>query len=337
MKDATLCYIERDGRYLMMLRNKKQNDPNEGKWIGVGGKLEEGESPEECARREILEETGLNATELMHFGDVYFRSDVWGEEIMRLFLVTGFEGELADCAEGELHWIEKDKVFDLNLWDGDRIFLQYLITGKRFDEMTLTYEGERLCRCSVDGEDVELIDVYNEDGSPAGYVASRDYVHWKGLWHTTNHMWIVRQNEVGRYELLLQLRAACKRLYPSCWDISSAGHIPAGEAALQGAVREIQEELGLSVRPEELEYIGTLVMTYDDDYGEGYHDREHCRISILRKQVSISEMTLQASEVERVMWFGLDGLADAMADGTWKHCLYQEELDFIRPHLENEL
>lgn len=333
MKDATLCYIERDGQYLMMLRNKKQNDPNEGKWIGVGGKLEEGESPEECAKREISEETGLQATKLIYCGDVYFRSDVWEEEIMRLFLVTEFEGELADCDEGELHWVDKDKIFDLHLWDGDRIFLKYLVSGREFDEMVLTYRGERLTSCRVDGEEVELIDVCNEDGSPAGYVASRDFVHWKGLWHTTNHMWAVRQNEGGRPELLLQLRAAGKRLYPSCWDISSAGHIPAGEEAVQGALRELREELGIDAAPDELEYIGTLVMTYDDDYGEGYHDREHCRISILRKPVELSDLTLQESEVERVMWFGLDELTHAMADGTLKHCLFEEELDFIRPHI----
>lgn len=333
MKDATLCYIESDGKYLMLLRNRKQNDPNEGKWIGVGGKREAGETPEECARREIREETGLKAVRLVPCGNVYFRSDVWEEEIMRLFLVTEFEGELTDCDEGELHWIEKDRIFDLKLWDGDRIFLKYLINGVHFDEMTLTYRGERLCGCTVDGEEVELIDVYNEDGSSAGYVASRDFVHWKGLWHVTNHMWIVRKGESGEPELLLQLRAAGKRLYPSSWDISSAGHIPAGEDALLGAVREIGEELGIRVRPDELAYIGTMVMTYDDDIGEGYHDRERCRIYLLRSPVDISAMTLQESEVERVMWIGLDELTEAMAEGTLNHCLFEEEIDFLRPYL----
>ena len=337
MKDATLCYLERDGRYLMMLRNRKPNDPNEGKWIGVGGKREAGESPEDCAKREIFEETGLRATELTHWGDVYFISDVWEEEIMRLFLVTEWEGKTdgttPDCDEGELHWIEKDRIFDLNLWDGDRIFLKYLITGRRFDTMTLTYRGERLCGCSMDGEETELIDVYNEDGSTAGYVASRDYVHWKGLWHATVHTWIVRQGDGGRPELLLQLRAAGKRLYPSCWDISSAGHIPAGEDAVQGAIRELREELGITVPPEELAYVGTLVMTYDDDDDGGYHDREHCRIYILHSQADISEMTLQASEVERVMWMGFDEIPDAMASDNFKHCLFAEELAFIRPYV----
>ena len=262
MKDATLCYIERDGKYLMLLRNKKNNDPNEGKWIGVGGKREPGESPEECAKREIWEETGLTAVSLAHCGDVYFHSDVWEDEIMRLYLVTEFEGELnRECDEGELHWIEKDRVFDLNLWDGDRIFLRYLLSGRPFGTMDLTYTGERLCRCTVDGTEVELLDVYNGDGSPAGYVASRDFVHWRGLWHTTVHIWVAGKDDRGRPSLLLQLRSSDRRLYPSCWDISSAGHLPAGEDALNGAVREAGEELGLRVRPEELTFVGTMQIT----------------------------------------------------------------------------
>lgn len=331
MKDATLCYIERDGQYLMLLRNKKPNDPNEGKWIGVGGKPEKGESPEQCANREILEETGLIATGLTHIGDVYFNSDVWEGEIMRLYLVTEFEGELrGECDEGELRWIDRDRIFDLRLWDGDRIFLQYLMNGKRFERMELTYTGERLTSCEVDGVQAELFDVYNEDGTPAGYVASRDFVHWKGLWHTTVHIWVVGKDEEGCPTLLLQLRSADRRLYPSCWDISSAGHLPAGEDGLTGAVREIGEELGLNVTPEQLEYIGTIVATYDDDEGEGYHDREHCRLYILRMNPDLSSLHLQESEVEDATVMRYDDIIQAMRDGSLHHCLIPEELEYLR-------
>lgn len=334
MKDATLCYIERDGKFLMLLRNKKSNDPNEGKWIGVGGKREQGESPEECAKREIWEETGLKAIRLLHCGDVFFRSDVWEDEIMRLYLVPEFEGELApDCDEGELHWISKDSVFDLNLWDGDRIFLQYLLSGRKFDVMELTYTGDRLCGCTVDGAAIELLDVYNEDGSPAGYVASREFVHWRGLWHTTVHIWVVGSDDRGKPSLLLQLRSADRRLYPSCWDISSAGHLPAGEDALNGAVREIGEELGLRVSPEELTCVGTMQMTYDDDFDEGYHDREFCRLFILRRQVDVSSLHLQEAEVEQVMTMGFDEIAEAVKNGSLHHCLHMKELAFIRPFI----
>ena len=331
MKDATLCYLERNGQYLMLLRNKKSNDPNEGKWIGVGGKPEQGETPEECAKREILEETGLRAAALHPCGDVFFYSDVWEDEIMHLYLVDDFSGELnAECDEGELCWIDKERIFDLNLWDGDRIFLQYMMNGRRFDRMELTYTGERLCSCTVDGTAVELLDVCHEDGSPAGYVASRDYVHWKGLWHTTVHIWVVEKDEEGSPSLLLQLRSADRRLYPSCWDISSAGHIPAGEDALHGAVREVGEELGLRIRPEDLAYIGTMKMTYDDDYDEGYHDREYCRLYLLRREVDVSSMNLQEAEVEQVMTMRYDDIVKAVGDGSLHHCLKMEELEFLR-------
>lgn len=333
MKKATLCYIERDGRYLMLLRNKKSADPNEGKWIGVGGKVEPGETVRDCAAREIREETGLTATELIPWGEVYFRSDVWEDEIMYLFLVKAFEGDLTGCDEGELYWIEKDRLFDLNLWDGDRVFLKYLLLGVRFDRMELDYRGDRLCRCAVDGREEELIDVYREDGQPAGYVATRDFVHWKGLWHATVHIWLKGRTPQGEPALLIQLRAAGKRLYPSSWDISSAGHIPAGEKPVEGALRELEEELGIHASPGELTFAGVIIMTYDDDIDQGYHDREHCYVYLLESQAEEPDFTLQASEVERVMWMPFDELYRAVERNTIRHCLFTRELDFIRPFI----
>ena len=156
MKDATLCYLERDGRYLMMLRNRKPNDPNEGKWIGVGGKREAGESPEDCAKREIFEETGLRATELTHWGDVYFISDVWEEEIMRLFLVTEWEGKTdgttPDCDEGELVWMKKKDLDALPQWEGDRVFHRLLDEEIPFFSLKLVYSGEKLVSAVLNGK-----------------------------------------------------------------------------------------------------------------------------------------------------------------------------------------
>ena len=337
MKNATLCYIEQDGKYLMLLRNKKTDDPNEGKWIGVGGKVEPGETVEECARREILEETGLTVGELTPWGDVYFHSDVWEDEVMHLFLAGGTDGELSGCDEGELHWIDKDKVFYLRLWDGDRVFLKYLILGVKFDRMDLEYRGDTLCRCVVDGTEEELFDVYRENGEQAGMVASRDFVHWKGLWHRTVHIWLTGKDAEGNTALLIQLRAAGKRLYPSHWDISAAGHIPAGEISVEGALRELEEELGVHAAPDDLRFAGTLIMTYDDDIDQGYHDREFCDVYLLDCRMDESEFTLQESEVEKVMWMDFDGLYDAVVSDSIKHCLFTRELDFIRPLVKGEL
>ena len=149
MKNSSLCYIEKNGAYLMLHRTKKEVDENAGKWIGIGGGFEEGESPDECAAREIFEETGLTVKSLSYRGIVTFVSDEWGTEYMHLFTCDSFEGTLSECDEGELEWIEKSKVFDLPLWEGDRVFLKLLDDGAPFFSLKLVYEGEKLVQTKL--------------------------------------------------------------------------------------------------------------------------------------------------------------------------------------------
>lgn len=145
MKETTLCYIENDGCYLMMHRTKKKNDENSGKWIGIGGKLEKGETPTECAIREIYEETGLSVTELCYRGKVMFKSDIYEDELMQLFTAGSKSRDVKVCDEGELAWIKKDDIMSLNLWEGDKVFLKRLIDGdNNFFEILLRYEGDTL-------------------------------------------------------------------------------------------------------------------------------------------------------------------------------------------------
>lgn len=145
MKTTTLCYIEKDGEYLMMHRTKKENDENRDKWIGIGGKLEQGESPFDCARREITEETGLFANKLSYRGIITFVSDLYGTEYMHLFTCNDFSGSIKDsCLEGELTWIKKDAVLTLPIWEGDKIFLNLLNTEPRFFSLKLVYEKDKL-------------------------------------------------------------------------------------------------------------------------------------------------------------------------------------------------
>jgi len=151
MKLTTLCYIEKDNKYLMLHRVKKENDCNKDKWIGVGGKFEEGESPEECLLREVREETGLTLTNYKFRGIVTFVSDEWEGEYMHLFTATDYEGELPenvmrDCNEGELVWVPKDEILELNLWEGDKIFLRLLQERETFFSLKLRYEGEQLVK-----------------------------------------------------------------------------------------------------------------------------------------------------------------------------------------------
>ena len=154
MKNTPLCYLEKDGCYLMLHRVKKQQDENAGKWIGVGGKFEEGESPEECARREVREETGLALEEVRPRGIVTFVSDQWGTEYMHLFTSTRFSGTLHACDEGELAWVPVSQVTKLELWEGDRIFLDLLARDVPFFSLKLVYEGDSLCTAILDGNKI---------------------------------------------------------------------------------------------------------------------------------------------------------------------------------------
>ena len=145
MINTTLVYIEKDEKYLMIHRVKKKNDMNHDKWIGVGGKLEAGESPFDCARRETLEETGAAPLGLKYRGIVTFVSNEFGTEYMHLFTADGYEGEIDyNCDEGTLEWVDKDKVTELPIWEGDKLFLSLLDTESRFFSLKLVYDGEKL-------------------------------------------------------------------------------------------------------------------------------------------------------------------------------------------------
>lgn len=151
MINSTLCYLERGDEYLMLHRVKKEHDLNRDKWIGVGGKFEEGESPEDCIIRETREETGLTLTEYRYRGLVTFVSDEAPTEYMHLFTATGWTGTPGVCEEGELAWIRKADLRKLPMWEGDRIFLDLLESDAPFFSLKLRYEGEKLVQAALNG------------------------------------------------------------------------------------------------------------------------------------------------------------------------------------------
>ena len=155
MKNTTLCYIENErGDYLMLHRVKKENDCNRDKWIGVGGKFEDGESPEECVLRETLEETGLTLTDWRYRGIVTFVSDRWETEYMHLFTATGCTGRLHECDEGVLGWVSREQFRGLPQWEGDRIFLRLIEEDAPFFSLKLRYEGEHLAYAALNGKEL---------------------------------------------------------------------------------------------------------------------------------------------------------------------------------------
>lgn len=169
IKQTTLCYLERDGKYLMLHRTKKKNDASHDKWIAVGGKFETNESPEDCMLREVKEETGFTVTNYRYAGVVTFLSDEWPSEMMHLFVCTDWSGVQKECDEGELEWIDIEDVAKLPMWEGDRIFLKLLKYQIPFFSLKLTYAGETLTSAILNGKP------YNEKENPCNL-----YRHFKG-------------------------------------------------------------------------------------------------------------------------------------------------------------
>ena len=152
MRNTTLVYIERGSEYLMMHRIKKEIDENRDKWIGIGGKFEPGESPDDCLLREVREETGLTLNSWRMRGIVTFVSDEWGTEYMHLFTSDDYSGELLACDEGELEWVDRDRLLELPIWEGDKIFLRLIRNDAPFFLLKLTYRGDVLTEAVLNGE-----------------------------------------------------------------------------------------------------------------------------------------------------------------------------------------
>lgn len=332
---STLCYMERDGKYLMLHRTVKKNDVNKDKWIGVGGHFEADESPEECLLREVREETGYTLTSYRFRGIVTFVSGNGVTEYMSLFTADGFEGEPVPCDEGELAWVDIEDVWSLNIWEGDKIFFRLMDEREQFFSLKLVYDGhDKLVSASLDGRAMELFDVRNPDGSPSGIVRERGIVHREGSLHATAHIWVVRENDKSGYDVLLQKRSACKDSNPGYYDISAAGHLPAGDDYLPSAVRELAEELGITAEEGELQYVGIHHGGFEDVfYGKPFKDDELSAVYVYGRPVQADKLQLQESEVEEVIWIDYEECRKRIADGTLKNCIYADEFEMVGKYL----
>ena len=340
MELTTLCYIETEDAYLMMHRIKKKADVNKDKWIGIGGHFEQNESPEECLFREAYEETGLRLTKWQLRGVVTFcfRENEPTQagnqpicEYMFLYTATEYEGTLRDCDEGELVWVPKEDVFSLNLWEGDRIFFDLLMRKEPFFSLKLAYVGNRLERAVLNGTDMELLDILDENGNRTGQARERNLVHTYGTWHATSHVWIVRKREDGGMDVLLQKRSRDKDSFPGCWDISSAGHIPAGSDFIQSAVRELEEELGLTVQPEELCFVDYIRLKKDMEfYGKPFIDRQISAVYLYEWNGDIEQLRLQKSEIDAVRFMDYEECLKELEAGNQNFCIFPQEFRMIK-------
>ena len=327
---TTLCYIEKAGANLMLHRISKKNDVNKVKWIGVGGHFEGDESPEGCLLKEWGEETGLTLTSWLFRGLVTFKAEGWDTEYMCLYTADKYEGEMITCNEGTLEWVKKEDVLSLNLWEGDKIFFKLLNEDAPFFSLKLSYKGDRLTEAVLNGKQMELFDVLDEDGRKTGVVRERILVHMDGVPHGTAHIWVVRKNEDKTYDLLLQKRSRGKDSYPGCYDISSAGHVQAGDEFLPSAIRELKEELGIEAGEEDLEFAGYHKGYMEEVfYGRMFRDSEVSAVYVYSKPVDADRLTLQKEEVEEVIWMDLELCRELVRTNGIPHCIYMEELDML--------
>lgn len=329
---TTLCYIERDGQYLMLHRISKKNDVNKDKWIGVGGHFEEGESPEDCLLREVLEETGLTLTTYRFRGIITFVCEDYPTEYMCLYTSDAFEGTLRESDEGKLEWVDKRNIRNLNLWDGDLLFLDLLRREEPFFSLKLCYRKDgSWYGGALNGKELELFDVCGEDGTPTGHVKERGMVHRDGDLHRTVHIWVIRKKPDGRVDVLLQKRSRNKDAYPGCYDISSAGHVRAGDDFACSAVRELQEELGITVKKEELRFIGFHEGYVENDFwGQPFKDWEISAVYLYEEPVEEAYLTLQESEVESVIFMEYEKVLEGILKENFSTCIYPKEFLMIR-------
>lgn len=229
----------------------------------------------------------------------------------------------------------KDRVPELNLWEGDRIFFRLLEEREEFFSLKLVYNKQDVLEQAVlDGKELELFDILNEDGSKTGIVKERGVAHREGALHGTVHIWIVRKNEKSGYDILLQKRSNNKDSHPGCYDISSAGHISAGDEIMESALRELWEELGLSVQPEQLELFGTTHVKFEKTfYGKRFRDNEISSDFVYRQPVDIDKLNLQESEVSEVRWMDYEECRQKVAQGSMPNCINPEEFEKLGDYL----
>lgn len=335
---TTLCYIEKDDSYLMLHRTIKKKDINKDKWIGVGGHFEHGESPEDCLLREVKEETGLTLTSFRFCGIVTFLSDMETDdeawEYMCLYHADGFEGTTQNCDEGTLEWVKKEDMKNLELWEGDRLFLRYVEEKRPFFSLKLEYVRGNLVAACLDGQDLEFFDLMDAEGNLTGRIKERSLVHEDGDSHGTSHVWIVRKTEKG-FDVLLQKRSAQKDSFPGCYDISSAGHVSEGDQYMYTALRELKEELGIEAQKENLHFIGIHNGSMNGYFhGKAFLNHEISAVYVYQEEINIESLQLQTEEVEDVVWMDYEECREKMEQGEIKHCIFQDEFRMLGEALE---
>jgi isopentenyldiphosphate isomerase len=185
---------------------------------------------------------------------------------------------------------------------------------------------------------LEILDIVDDNGNPLGGTVTREYAHEYGIQHRTSHVWLYTSDDYGHIYLLLQKRSSDKDSFAGCLDISSAGHIPAGSGFRDSAVRELKEELGITVSENDLEYVGKLKLESDNIFhGRGFHDRQISAVYILRHSHDLGDISCQKSEVESVQWMDIDDVFAMIKSDHPANCVVEDEIYMIQKEIINKL
>jgi len=183
---------------------------------------------------------------------------------------------------------------------------------------------------------MEILDVVDERGDPTGETVEREKAHEEGIMHRTSHVWLLRKKQ-GKVQVLLQKRSEAKESFPGCYDVSSAGHLPAGMGFIESAIREVQEELGISASEDELIFCGDRTIIWNECFnGKPFRDRQYSRVFILWRDIDEDKLILQKEEIDSVLWMDLDECIAAIENSKLKHCINPGELKMVKAACEGK-
>ena len=272
--------------------------------------MKEGESPEECLARTVGSENSAPLS--------------WKTR-----------GILTLEETDTVCWPKCDEILQNLTGEEEKICFRLMMEERAFFSLKVTFDRRNILRsASVNGKPLELFDILKEDGSLAGIVRERGVVHLDGSLHPTSHIWIVRRNHSSGWDLLLQKRSFSKDSNPGCYDISSAGHVSAGDTYLPAALRELGEELGIRAEEKDLHLAGMRKAYFEDVfYGKPFRDYEISAVYVYDKPVDEKKLVLQESEVEDVKWMDFQECCRRVDHGVMKHCIYMDELEIVGRYL----
>ena len=307
-----------------------------GKYRIIKEVVKEGESPEEC----LLRTAGIRENNLsLSWRSRGILTLVKGEmptEYVFLFSAQDSESIEEEESTATASWEKADEILNKTAGEEEKICFRLLMEDGPFFSLKVILDRRNILRrASLNGKSLELFDILREDGSVSGIVRERGVAHLDGSLHPTSHIWIVRRNRKNGWDLLLQKRSLRKDSNPGCYDISSAGHVAAGDAYLPAALRELEEELGIRAEEKDLHLAGMRKAYFEDVfYGKPFRDYEISAVYIYDRPVDEKKLILQESEVERVKWMDFKECCREVKEGSMKNCIYMDELEIIGKYLD---